>query len=278
MERVYRVRTRWKYRYNQLCTVPNRLSTPKRPSGSRYNCRRVRRAPLRVTKSEAVQPTRAALACRTHSGWAALVAVAFDPEATATPRVPVVIDRRRIDLADPAIPRPVQPYHQAEKLDFPAAQQLIERAIHDAGAMAEQALRATADELRGRGYEVAGCGVLLGSGRPLPALDAILAAHPLIHTAEGELYRGAIAKAAAKLSLRVTAVRERELLAQASKALGLPGGQIEKRIAEMGRALGPPWRQDQKYAALVAWMALARHGPMPPMPGPVPPVPRPVIP
>jgi hypothetical protein len=25
----------------------------------------------------------------------------------------------------------------------------------------------------------------------------------------------------------------------------------------MGKSLGSPWRQDQKYAALVAWLALA---------------------
>jgi hypothetical protein len=28
-------------------------------------------------------------------------------------------------------------------------------------------------------------------------------------------------------------------------------------VVELGRACGPPWAQDQKSAALVAWVALA---------------------
>jgi hypothetical protein len=32
-------------------------------------------------------------------------------------------------------------------------------------------------------------------------------------------------------------------------------------VAELGRACGPPWAQDQKSAALVAWLALAAEAP-----------------
>jgi hypothetical protein len=39
----------------------------------------------------------------------------------------------------------------------------------------------------------------------------------------------------------------------------LAAGEVQKRLLELGRPLGPPWTQDQKYAALVAWMALADH-------------------
>jgi hypothetical protein len=33
---------------------------------------------------------------------------------------------------------------------------------------------------------------------------------------------------------------------------------MQSRIAALGRGIGPPWTQDQKFAALVAWLALAK--------------------
>src|SRR2546428_14111456 len=61
----------------------------------------------------------AALGFRAHSGWAALVVVA------APSRSPAVIDRRRIALVDPGIPK--QPYHAAQKLYLKEAAQLVRR-------------------------------------------------------------------------------------------------------------------------------------------------------
>jgi hypothetical protein len=54
----------------------------------------------------------------------------------------------------------------------------------------------------------------------------------------------------------VLEVRERELLARCASDLGLPADKLTRRLAEMGRALGPPWRQDEKFATLAAWLAL----------------------
>ena len=53
-------------------------------------------------------------------------------------------------------------------------------------------------------------------------------------------------------------VKERELFAACAAALGVPAGELESQLAEWGRALGPPWRQDEKYAALAGWLALSR--------------------
>jgi hypothetical protein len=105
-------------------------------------------------------------------------------------------------------------------------------------------MSAMMDELRQNRHEVVRCGVLLGSGRPLPELAAILASHALIHTAEGELFRDALVWAARECGLPVTGVREKGLNAAALK-----------RLDALGKALGPPWTQDQKYATLAALMA-----------------------
>ena len=195
--------------------------------------------------------TKAAVGFRAHSGWSALVAVA------AGARWPVVIDRRRIELADAAIPGSMQPYHAAEPMKLKDAEAYIQRSIDQARRLAQRALHAAIDELRKSGHEVAGCGILLASGRPAPALAAILASHPLIHTAEGELFRDALRYASERCKLPVTAVKERDLFERAAAELRIPSGELQRRVAEMGRAIGPPWRQDQKLAALVGWLALA---------------------
>jgi hypothetical protein len=113
------------------------------------------------------------------------------------------------------------------------------------------------DELRERGHEVVGCGILLSSGRPAATLAATLASHALIHTAEGELFRNALTHASEHCDLRVTGVRERELFARGVAELRVPVDELRHRVTEMGQPIGPPWRQGEKHAALVGWLVLA---------------------
>jgi len=78
-----------------------------------------------------------------------------------------------------------------------------------------------------------------------------------MHAAEGELYREVLARARAGCALPVTGVPERDLYDRAAAALQVPVPDLRRRAAELGRACGPPWAQDQKSAAPVAWLALA---------------------
>ncbi len=194
--------------------------------------------------------THAALGFRAHSGWAALVVVA------GPPRSPAVIDRRRIQLVDPGIPGSKQPYHAAQNLDLKKAEEVVRRSTKQARRLARRALRAVMDDLREKGHDLVGCGILLGSGRPATTLAATLASHALIHTAEGELFRGALTHASEHHDLPVTGVRERELYARAAAELRVPADKLRNRVSEMGRAIGPPWTQDEKHATLVGWLAL----------------------
>ena len=94
----------------------------------------------------------------------------------------------------------------------------------------------------------------------------MLASHALVHTAEGELFRDALAKAAAGegvaalRALRVLRIKERELLDRCTARLGIAPGDLERHLAELGRRLGPSWRQDEKLATQAAWLALASVG------------------
>jgi hypothetical protein len=91
----------------------------------------------------------------------------------------------------------------------------------------------------------------------LPALESILASHPLIHTAEGELFREALRAASRECGVPMAAVKERELFTRGTAELGIPADALAARLSEMGRVIGAPWRQDEKYAAMVGWLALA---------------------
>ena len=197
---------------------------------------------------------RAALGLRAHSGWAALVALAGSSESA------MVVVRRRIETADPSIRGSKQPFHAAEPLDLQDAEALITKCTESTRRLSRDALKTAIGDLRGKGFEVSACGVILGSGRTLPPLPAILASHALLHTAEGEFYRQALVEAGEHCGLRVVGVKEREAYDRSAARLGLSVAALEKRIAELGRGIGPPWTQDQKYAALAGWMALTKAG------------------
>ena len=195
--------------------------------------------------------TSAALGFRAHSGWAAVVAVA------GTVRAPEVLDRRRIQIADSGIPGSMQPYHAAEGLPLPKARALLQRCEAGSTRLAQQAVGEILDSLKARGHTVAACGLVLSSGRPLPELASILASHAIIHTADGEHFRDAIVLAVTHHRLPVTRIKEREIAVRAAAKLRMPVETLPSRLTAIGKPLGPPWTQDQKLAALAAWLALS---------------------
>jgi hypothetical protein len=186
--------------------------------------------------------SRAAVGLRAHSGWAA--AVTLGGEATA----PVLLDRRRLALAPDATPRPVQPYHASEGLRLAVAERVVGRAIEEARRFGERDLKALARDLLSLGHEVDCCTVLSGSGRALPALESVLASHALIHAAEGEMFREALRHAGKRAGISVL---------EAAEVLRISEAKLKHRLGTLGRTAGPPWAEDQKLAALAAWIALA---------------------
>jgi hypothetical protein len=173
---------------------------------------------------------RAALGIRSHSGWAIVV-------SATTSRI---LDRRRIEIADPAIPGSRQPFHAAEGLQFDRAETLIHKCRESSLLLATAAIRALSACLE---YNVDRAAILFAAGRPLPELAAILRSHALIHTAEGEFFREILVNACQECGLPVMRIKERDL----------PDNPL---VTELGRSLGPPWRQDEKRASLAAWAAL----------------------
>jgi len=194
---------------------------------------------------------KAALGFRVHSGWTSLVAVAMDKGS------PIVLLRQRPHLVETFSYTFRQPYHTAATMEIEEAREFVQRVRVEAGNFAFEAIRAARAEAKQFGFEVKRAALLLASGRPLPELERILAAHSLIHTADGELFREAILQASSRCKLRVAALRERELLATAGEVLHKKPEAILRRVSELGRQVGSPWTQDEKFATLAAWISLA---------------------
>lgn len=176
---------------------------------------------------------------------------------TGKPGTVEVIDRKRIVVTDEKIPGAKQPYHFAKTLGLSEAEKHLAKCARVSERLALAAVRDLVGELKSRDSRVVGAAVLLASGRPLPPLAEILASHALIHTAEGEFFRRVLWEGCERLEIRVTRIRERELEEKSEAQFGKRATQLRRKIANLGKTLGPPRTQDQKTAVLAAWMVLA---------------------
>ena len=193
---------------------------------------------------------KAAVGFRGHSGWSAMVVVSLHDGA------PIVLRRRRAQLVETFSYTFRQPYHTAEKMDFADAAGFISGVQKESEQLAHKALRELQTELEQEGYRLDRGSLLLAAGRPLPELEKILKAHALIHMADGELFREALRQASERCGMRLTCVREKELLEHCSKAFSVKEPVLLRQVTELGKGIGPPWSQDEKYATLAAWLAL----------------------
>jgi len=193
---------------------------------------------------------RACIGFRVHSGWAVVVTVAG---STASPSV---VDRRRMQLVDSFVYKFRQPYHTAEQMSLKEGAEFIKRVETESRDLARSGIDALQRQLTRVGHDVVGCGLLLSSGRELPVLAQILASHALIHTADGELFRDAIRDACTRCKLPVSGIKEKDLFDVAARSLRLEPAALKHRMTELGKPVGAPWSQDQKLAALAAWLSL----------------------
>ena len=193
----------------------------------------------------------AALGFRVHSGWTALIALAIENNQ------PIVLSRQRPHLVATFSYTFRQPYHTAEKMDLTEAQTFLDQQRDESRVLALAALRSAQTEVAQQGYKLTRAALLLASGRPLPELSKILASHSIIHTADGEFFREALLHACAQAHLAVATIKDRELQATAATTLRRKPPALTRFVNDLGKPLGSPWTQDEKFATLAAWLALA---------------------
>jgi hypothetical protein len=185
------------------------------------------------------------LGLKVHIGWAAVVAVGGSPDD------PRVLAKTRIDLATTFEEGAV--FHMGQELPLEKARAFVRDSELRFAARARAGLKAF---IAGLGARVVGAGMVAAAPRQLPPFEAILKAHPLVHAAEGELYRRVFAEAAAELGAAPARVPPDTLASRAAAALALTPARLAARLAALGKASGKPWAADQKQAALVAWLTL----------------------
>lgn len=171
-----------------------------------------------------------------HTGWTWLVCVAG---SRAAPRV----ERRERVVACEVLEG--QLYHLAAERSRDR-----ERFVATRRAAAVQRARAALrDPLAG-----VRAAIVLGKQLALAPVDRIVAAHPMIHGAEGELWRAIFAEACAEAGIAVTRAEAGEIRALLGKRH--PPAAIAAFLDDGKRTCGAPWSREPQDAALGAWSVL----------------------
>jgi hypothetical protein len=170
---------------------------------------------------------------------------------------PEVLVRARAELGDPRGRVRRNAYHAARRLEATAAADLVEAVERIAVEQAAAALDRVARLAEEEGGAVGACAVVVGASAELP-LETILRSHALVHAAEGRLYQRALLRGAEARGLTAVPIPKQTIWERAERALGADEGALRRWIDELRRAVGPPWAEDQKLAALAAWVALAQ--------------------
>ncbi len=184
------------------------------------------------------------LGIRIKSGWASAILL------TGNRLAPQFLYRRRMHLADPKVPQSSQPYHRRfGRLQKNAA--VLDRLIGIVNDTTNRSLTALIDECRALGYDPVAVGLVVGSTIE-PA--KITNEHIRAHAYEAQLFRSALERAAGKLGLECSVIRERDLPGLVEKTLGPRAG---AKVAGLRKLAGSPWRADEKLATLAAWTMVA---------------------
>jgi hypothetical protein len=168
-------------------------------------------------------------------------------------RSPTVIDRRRIELSDPARPRTRQPYH-AGFGTAQTSQAVIARLVRRIERCAIRSLRQLVREYAHSGVRPRAAGLVVGS-----VIDPTRIGNPHIraHALEGALFRRVAADGLRALRIGSTVVVEREVYGAAARAVRVTERQLKGMVAELAGQVRGRWRSEEKTAAAAACLALA---------------------
>jgi hypothetical protein len=166
--------------------------------------------------------------------------------------------RGRVELDDPSGRVSRNAYQRARGLEVAVAAPLVEAAERIATERAAVALERTVRQLAADGTVVRSCAVVAGAFKSA-RLESTLASHALAHAAEGRLYQRALLRGAEAQGLEPIAIPKQSIWEQGESVLGIATEELRSCIDGLRREVGAPWAEDQKLAALAAWIALAGH-------------------
>ncbi len=175
---------------------------------------------------------------------------------TASRGLPVVVDRRRIELIEPGVPS--QPYHhETVAMRLPDAEKLVVR-------VRESVLRTTLAGLSGLREELQPPYTIAAMTLRNPPLSyvpvTVAEAHksyPVMCRADGMMYHDALCTAARRLGLALELHDRGEEVARAADRLDVSLEELERFLRTAGESLGPPWHKEHRLAAAAAIGVLA---------------------
>jgi hypothetical protein len=182
-----------------------------------------------------------AIGLRVKSGHAIAVVLAGSPDA------PRPVERRLIALSDPKVAETRQPYHDGFYQTEEDAREIARR-VRIVKRCAKRSVAALVDETGG-----VRAAMVVGS-----VIDPRTVSNPHIraHAYEGRLFRTVLEEALQSHGVVCDVIVDKHLSERASKDLRRPPAAIARTVAAFGKALGGPWRADEKAAATAAWLAL----------------------
>jgi len=184
-----------------------------------------------------------------HSGWAIFVSV------SAKDGSPEVVDRRRVELIEPGLPK--QPYeHETAGMNADEAERLVQEVRESAAHCAERALSRLRSSLGRESVSIA------LRAAPLSRLpESVAEAHASWHIlmrADAMLYHDALCTAAASLGIEVATFPRGEERREAADAMATTTERLDLFLNGLRASLGPPWQQDHQAAAARAIATLGR--------------------
>lgn len=178
---------------------------------------------------------------RVKSGFA--IAVTLEGSAAA----PRATSRCVIEMSDPKVPETRQPYHdgfyQTEE-----NQREISRRVKIVERCAKQSVAALLKDV-----QLARAGLIVGS-----VIEPKTVGNPHIraHAHEGQLFRTVLEEALRAHGVRCRIIVEKQLAETTAAGLKAAPREIARVLDGFGKALGRPWRTDEKAAAMAAWLSM----------------------
>jgi hypothetical protein len=191
--------------------------------------------------------TNAAIGLKAKTGRAIAVVVSGPADT------PQLVSRSELILNDPRTPATFQPYHEVMDLPWDESQKKVKPLVRAVEKLAAKALGELVHELRAQGLTIVGVGITGSLDRDLSRIGNY---HIRAHAAEGLLFRRVLELAAHANKLPRRTFAEKTLLTQAAAELGVTDAQLKNHLKSIGQAAGPPWRTEQRIAAVAGWLAL----------------------
>lgn len=200
----------------------------------------------------------AALGFRAHMGWVAAVGVTLEGSA------PRLVHSSIVKTADDGDRIAKEPYHVAAGWDglsrvppHPDPKAAIAEGRKRQARLATRAIADIVRMIEAQKFKTVAGGVLATRAWLGHDLAGILGSHEHVRVYESEAVREAVRAGLKANGIKAQDVEEKSLYVVAANTLNRSEGRLKTILNNLRGDAPGPWRQDQKLAALAAWLVLA---------------------